>query len=385
MKAISLLLVLICTCGFTFSQSGNLIENDLRPLDAYAVGADVDFFGGGCAAGLMDNEGPISVCPNDFIFVSSSGAEWPASGGYAWNFLPGIDGTGGLAGGFSITGFDETVWMVNDGVNGVMAANGLDNLAGTWTIQGYAYTDGNDAPGTACEITANLLTVIFGVDGPGCGNCDAGEYVDLTPQVIPDGQEVSLWVSGTQMPAIGGFAYYFLEGSDGTGGVAGGFSIVGSTPLESWDNDLNGILSSNGLDVLEGEWLIQPYVYTDENDAFNTACNFADGILSAYFGNNVCESILNGTSPYGPFDPIFLAVIAEIPACCDVAWDGTCESAYQDIFNGCTYPAALNYDALAGDDDGSCEFACFGDSNGDGLISTTDLLDFLSVLGDNCD
>ena len=56
---------------------------------------------------------------------------------------------------------------------------------------------------------------------------------------------------------------------------------------------------------------------------------------------------------------------------------------------GCTFEASPNYDPTALIDDGSCTFEgwatfCQGDLNGDGVISTLDLLDFLSVYGEAC-
>lgn len=381
-----MLLSCMAVAGFTAINAQNTVFQtiDSRTPQVLASGGDVDFFGG-CAAGTMDEEGPIFVCPNNFFLLSSSGATWPIGGGYGWNFTPGVDGGGGLPDGFSVSQFDNTQWLINDDVNGIMSGNGLGALTGTWIIQGYSYTDGTDAPGTACELTANTLTVVFLSGDPACDGCGAGEFVDLTPQVVPDGQFAIFETSGELIPAVGGYAYYFIEGLDGTGGVAGGFSIINSSPMEAFDNDLNGILSGNALPVLDGEWLVQPYAYTDPADAFNTACDFSAGILSVTFGDDQCTSITNGTSPYGAEDPIFIAVVAADSFCCDVAWDGTCEAAYQDIFNGCTYSNATNFNPLAQDDDGSCLFACFGDANNDGIISTADLLEFLVVFGGSCE
>ncbi len=54
---------------------------------------------------------------------------------------------------------------------------------------------------------------------------------------------------------------------------------------------------------------------------------------------------------------------------------------------GCTYPEAYNYDMNAAYDDGSCAFPagnCIFDSNGDGGVNITDLLDMLVALGTTC-
>lgn len=68
----------------------------------------------------------------------------------------------------------------------------------------------------------------------------------------------------------------------------------------------------------------------------------------------------------------------------DLNGDGICD---EPGMGGCTYPEADNYDAAAAFDDGSCAFPegnCIFDSNGDGGVNITDLLDMLVALGTNC-
>ena len=59
-----------------------------------------------------------------------------------------------------------------------------------------------------------------------------------------------------------------------------------------------------------------------------------------------------------------------------------------DGCSGCTYPDAENYDETAVTDDGSCSFdianPCPADLNGDGSVSTADLLEFLTAFGQIC-
>jgi len=56
---------------------------------------------------------------------------------------------------------------------------------------------------------------------------------------------------------------------------------------------------------------------------------------------------------------------------------------------GCTYESASNYDSTSGLDDGTCVFElvnpCPADLNGDGSITTGDLLIFLGAFGSICD
>lgn len=54
------------------------------------------------------------------------------------------------------------------------------------------------------------------------------------------------------------------------------------------------------------------------------------------FDPNDCFTVQNGSSPYDGSDPIFVQVIAQDPFCCETAWDGLCQSQYDDIANGNT-------------------------------------------------
>ena len=59
-----------------------------------------------------------------------------------------------------------------------------------------------------------------------------------------------------------------------------------------------------------------------------------------------------------------------------------------DSCYGCTYVSSNNFDSNATIDDGSCEFTldnpCPADLNGDGSVSTADLLEFLVDFGNPC-
>ena len=130
--------------------------------------------------------------------------------------------------------------------------------------------------------------------------------------------------------------------------------------------------------------------------------------VSTYYQN--LDPRLESVSYHGAFhpteDPWFLGwsalaakglygVIQSVPGCtyafaCNynaeaTEDDGSCEV---ESCAGCTYTLAPNYDASALFDDGSCTFEfpsdCPGDLNGDGFVSSLDLLEFLSVYGEGC-
>lgn len=58
------------------------------------------------------------------------------------------------------------------------------------------------------------------------------------------------------------------------------------------------------------------------------------------------------------------------------------------VVQGCTYLDAINFEATANWDDGSCMFdaapTCPGDFDGDGSVTVTDLMDMLATLGSVC-
>lgn len=130
--------------------------------------------------------------------------------------------------------------------------------------------------------------------------------------------------------------------------------------------------------------------------------------VSSYYQN--LDPRLESVSYHGAFhpteDPWFLGwstlaakglygVIQSVPGCtyafaCNynaeaTEDDGSCEV---ESCAGCTYTLAPNYDASALFDDGSCTFEfpsdCPGDLNGDGFVSSLDLLEFLSLYGEGC-
>ena len=127
----------------------------------------------------------------------------------------------------------------------------------------------------------------------------------------------------------------------------------------------------------DGSSCIQTCVDDDDAVSVVGGCVNAVELLgcSFYWGEEILISELCPESCYS------------CPCDNDFNDNGVCDE--NEIF-GCTYIDAINYDSLATTDDGSCMYDdvssdCPSDIDGDGTVTTQDLLSFLSFFGETCD
>jgi len=113
-----------------------------------------------CNAGVIVNTGPFTVCAGDTANVAVTLDSIPTGGGYGWIFSDSQGGTGGLAGGLFLFGA-QTSYTFDADLNGVLSANSLPELVGTWVVYGATYTDPANAGGTICSITTDSVLVHF--------------------------------------------------------------------------------------------------------------------------------------------------------------------------------------------------------------------------------
>ena len=115
-----------------------------------------------CAVGELATTGETVVCgPEGTFTIETDGTDTiPETGGFGWQLSDALGGTGGLAGGFTLTGSNPSSTFDAD-LNGVMSSNNLDPLGGTWVFYGVVYTDADNATGTICGTTTDSLIVTF--------------------------------------------------------------------------------------------------------------------------------------------------------------------------------------------------------------------------------
>ncbi|MBK9013228.1 MAG: hypothetical protein IPM82_03600 [Saprospiraceae bacterium] len=120
-----------------------------------------------CAAGQLTTTAPVSVCgPGATFDIATDGTEViPPNGGHGWFFNDELGGTGGLAGGFTLTGVPASGTFDSD-LNGVLSTNSLPLLAGTWVIKSVTYILASNPSGTVCSTSTDSLIVSFSPTAP---------------------------------------------------------------------------------------------------------------------------------------------------------------------------------------------------------------------------
>ena len=341
-------------------------------LDACGVcGGD----GSSCAGTGTTFNVDVSCIPDDFdnLFVTGPWCGWCANDGYNTLTDPDGDGiysvtvsdlTGTVEYKYAINGFADQENLVNDMVDGASCApitdfNGYANRtteAGSTTNDYYGTCDGtcNDVPPTNVTFQVDMA----GYDGPFSSVTLNGEFNGWCGNCAPMADNDGDGVYELTLPLTGDTLEYKF--------VIGAFEDQeelepeGSCVLTTYDESApNGCCYVNRFVVLEGETMIQDVVCWNE-------CNACGAVVEVP----------------GCTDPFFLEF--DPYATED---NGSCSNL---IVMGCTYEDASNYNQVANVDDGSCDFDgtgtndCPADLDGDGSITTTDLLSFLASFGANC-
>ena len=106
--------------------------------------------------------------------------------------------------------------------------------------------------------------------------CEAGNLVDNLPVSICPEENTSVDVTGEiipNSPTIGGQGVLFQPQAGASGGLSGEFILSGVSMPYTFNNDLNGVLSSNGFPPMVGLWNVRPAVYADQANTFASICD----------------------------------------------------------------------------------------------------------------
>lgn len=137
---------------------------------------------------------------------------------------------------------------------------------------------GNGFPAISCNSGAPC--------DPNANVCNSGTLTTTGTVTVCDAVETfDLMTETDTTPAMGGTGWSFSDQLGGTGGLAGGFSITNSSNTVSWNSDLGGVLSANGLPVLSGPWVVFGLKYADANDAIGSICSITTDSLIVNFGS----------------------------------------------------------------------------------------------------
>ncbi|MCB0561224.1 MAG: T9SS type A sorting domain-containing protein [Lewinellaceae bacterium] len=296
--SITIFSVALMLMGFTFSANAQCTDW----VNPSATGGWTDFnsaFGG---APCDDGTGcPFNEITDFEVFAAEaySVEGFQAGGTYAFSMCNG-PGAGAWVPDFTI--------IAPSGAVDAFGAGDGDGCTITWTASEdgtylIVINEADNCGGGSNLGTANGYPALSCTDGTApCGEPVAGCSVGA---LVTNGTTSVCGAEGTfdlatdetdTIPTGGGFAWTFDDVLGGTGGAAGGFSLTNSSNVETFDADLNGVLSFNSLPPLSGAWVIRGAVYEDNNNAVATICDVTADSLIVIFGDSptIDEAVNNG-------------------------------------------------------------------------------------------
>lgn len=205
-----------------------------------------------CSAGVLTTNGTATVCGDEATFDLLVEMDTiPTGGGLVYTFDDGLGGTGGLAGGFTITGAQNSVsW--NSDLGGILSSNMLPTLVGPWVVRSGM----RDADANLCDQSADSLIVSFGpilnldaVTDAGNGSAMATASGGTPPYTYmwSDGQTTE---TATNLP----MGDYTVTVTDAIGCTAEGAVTIMSTDVETIESLESLTISPNP--TTDGRFLV---------------------------------------------------------------------------------------------------------------------------------
>lgn len=243
-----------------------------NPLLFAAPGAPCDADGMGC---------PFNEITAFEVFASEaySIVDFAQGGQYSFSICNG-DGAGSWVPEFTIISPSGVVDAFGAGDGDSCTISWTASESGTYTIVINEAGQCGGGPNTG---VGNGFPAITCLAGTACfaAPCSAGTLTTTgTVSICDAGGTFDLAVSMDTIPDGGDFIWNFSDQLGGTGGAPGGFNVLGFTTTETFDNDLNGLLSSNMAPVLAGPWVI----FGVTRDAAGAICDVTTDSLIVFFG-----------------------------------------------------------------------------------------------------
>ena len=133
----------------------------------------------------------------------------------------------------------------------------------------------NGFPAITCLGNANCATT-----------CEAGTLTTTgSISLCSDDATFDVEATGVEIPSNGQHGWLFDNNTGGTGALDGPFILLNTADTATYNSDLNGILSSNGLPVFAGRWVVKSVTYSDPSDAFGTVCSVSNDSLVVAFAS----------------------------------------------------------------------------------------------------
>ncbi|MBV6653140.1 MAG: SprB repeat-containing protein, partial [Mameliella sp.] len=302
-----------------------------------------------CPIGSLTTTGTVTVTcdANDFFDLELDGTtSAPMGGGLGWQFSDVLGGTGGLEGGFTITG-SSSPSSFDASINGVLTSNNLPNLLGTWVVKAVYYDDAGAPLNSICATTTDSLIVEFlGEENP--------EIVSLVDN--GDGSATVTAGGGTQ-------PYTYLWSDGQTSATATGLSDGIYTVTVSGDNGCsvegevavgNATTCQVGVQTTTGEVSI-----CSAGASFDVATDDTEVIPATGGFGWVFSTVLGGT---GALDGDFILTNAPTTASYDADLNGLLSANNLPEFSGIWVVKAAVYD------DAGNAFASICSTSPDSLI-----------------
>lgn len=263
---------LICSgilfCEVTYSQVGN----SGPPIQLNMLETQGSSSQGDCFASDLVLEGPNELCPSQFTYVNLEEENiFPSSGGQGIRFTNYDDLN------FVISGMSFP-YSFDSNINGILFDNNIPPLEGSFDLYTVVFTNSGNVTGTICFQSSSPINLFFYAEGElSCNQdpCFAQALTLIGPsEVCPTSSTIVDVQNPNTIPQNGGEGIRILD-SDDLDVVAVITDI--EFPLEI-NNDLNGYLSNNALDPLQGSYFFSSVVYTDPNDPENSICWTSFGV-----------------------------------------------------------------------------------------------------------